>query len=168
MYAIRSYYALEKLKAFHPDILITDLIMPHVNGQQLCKIIRNTEEYKEIYIVVLSAIILKDLDIILATVDYNLCIVKGTLKELRSCINEALQVYSSCDREFRQILCAESVKKDDKLDPSTVTTELLMEKQHLTRMIANLSEGVLELTDEGKIVSSNSAALNLLDSYNFV
>lgn len=156
--------ALEKLKSYHPDILITDLIMPHVNGQQLCKIIRNTEEYNNIYIIVLSAIIHKDLDTILATVDYNLCIVKGTLKELRSCINDALRVYLSSDRDLRQILCADSVKKEDKLDPSTVTTELLMEKHHLTRMIASLSEGVLELTGEGKIVSTNGAALSLLDT----
>ncbi len=154
--------ALERLKKYKPDILITDLIMPHVNGQQLCKIIRNTEEYKDIYVIVLSAIILKDLDVVLATVDYNLCIVKGTLKELRRCINDALKVYSSSDRDFRQILCAESVEQEDKLDPSTVTTELLMEKHHLTRMIANLSEGVLELTGEGKIVFTNSAALTLL------
>lgn len=156
--------ALEKLKVYHPDILITDLIMPHVNGQQLSKIIRNTEEYKDIYIVVLSAIILKDLDVILATVDYNLCIVKGTLKELRSCIGEALRIYSSCDRDYRQILGADSVSKEDKLDPSTVTTELLMEKHHLNRMISSLSEGVIELTCEGKIVSSNQAALTLLNT----
>lgn len=162
--AENGLHALDVLERFTPDIVFTDMIMPLVGGEQLCKIIRNNDQLKDCFLVVLTAINQEDLDQILAEVDYNLCVIKGSLKELRNNINEVLRIHVSSERDIRQTLGIDSINPEDRLEPTSVTTELLSEKRHLTKVIANLSEGVLELTQEGKIVYANSAAVQLLQA----
>lgn len=47
--------ALEKLKSFSPDIIITDLMMPKMNGQQLVENLAAHKTWKNIPVIVLSA-----------------------------------------------------------------------------------------------------------------
>jgi DNA-binding response OmpR family regulator len=47
--------ALEKVKRFFPDIILLDNIMPRMTGWELTKILKNDDKYKEIPIVMLSA-----------------------------------------------------------------------------------------------------------------
>ena len=163
--AINGLNALEILEEYSPDILFTDLIMPQVSGEQLCKNIRTNKKFDDIFIVVLSAVIIEDLDDVLALVDYDLCIVKGELGELRKHLNKSLELYDSGEKVERQILGIEGgARKAKSENHSTVTTELLSEKKHLSQMITNLSEGILELNREGKIVSVNNAAATILDT----
>ena len=83
--------ALEIVDDFCPDIVFTDLIMPMVSGEQLCRILRNTKKHQAVYIVVLSAIIIEDRERILREVQYDMCIAKGNLHEMRQHIKEALR-----------------------------------------------------------------------------
>ncbi|HPP86771.1 MAG TPA: response regulator [bacterium] len=46
---------LEYLKIEKPDIIISDIIMPDINGIELCKIIKSTPEYTDIYFIMLTA-----------------------------------------------------------------------------------------------------------------
>ncbi|MBN2055417.1 response regulator [bacterium] len=46
--------ALLKLATEHPDILITDLVMPEMDGYQLCRQVRELEEFSHIPIIVIS------------------------------------------------------------------------------------------------------------------
>ena len=48
--------ALEKLKTFSPDVFFIDLVMENIPGDKLCQIIRDMPEYKNAFIVILSAI----------------------------------------------------------------------------------------------------------------
>ncbi|PVH25115.1 MULTISPECIES: response regulator [Sphingobacterium] len=50
-----SIYAYDKMIEFKPDILIVDLWMPVVTGDQLIKKIRASEELKHIFIICISA-----------------------------------------------------------------------------------------------------------------
>lgn len=52
--------ALEIVDEFCPGIVFTDLIMPMVSGEQLCRILRNTKKHEGVFIVVLSAIFIED------------------------------------------------------------------------------------------------------------
>lgn len=161
--AINGLNALEILEDYSPDILFTDLIMPQVSGEQLCKIIRTNTKYDDLFIVVLSAVIIEDLDDVLALIDYDLCIVKGELKELRKHLIKSLELYDSARKVEKQILgIGSNIHITKSRNHSTVTTELLSEKKHLSQMISNLSEGILELNREGKIVSVNNAAATIL------
>jgi len=156
--------AIEVLQEYQPDIVFTDLIMPLVSGEQLCRILRHVKRFQEIFIVVLSAIILEDRDRITKDINCDLCIAKGSLKEMRQHIRQALLAFS--DR--KKLSLAPFSRKDARipsgLRPSSVTSELLSEKRHIAMMLANLEEGILELSSHGKIVSVNRAALDILSS----
>jgi PAS domain S-box-containing protein len=154
--------ALEILQDYQPEIVFTDLIMPLVSGEQLCRILRNTKKHEDIFIVVLSAIILEDQERIIRDINCDLCIAKGNLKGIRQHIREALQAFA----QKEQVSLSQKDKKDARipsgLKSSEVTTELLSEKRHLAAILANLDEGILELSNHGKIVTANRAALEIL------
>ncbi len=154
--------ALEILQDYQPEIVFTDLIMPLVSGEQLCRILRHTKKHQDIFIVVLSAIILEDQERIIQDINCDLCIAKGNLKGIRQHIREALHAFA----QKKQVSISQNDKKDARipsgLKPSEVTTELLSEKRHLAEILANLDEGILELSNHGKIVTANRAALEIL------
>ncbi len=153
--------ALEILEDYEPEIVFTDLIMPLVSGEQLCRILRNTKKHEHIFIVVISATILEDQARITQDIKCDFCIAKGNLQEMRQHIREALKTYSQ-----RKITSQPENQKNahipSGLRPSTVTSELLSEKRHLAMMLANLDEGILELSGSGKIITVNRAALEIL------
>ena len=154
--------ALEILDQTVPDILFTDLIMPRVSGEQLCRVVRSSKKYKDVFIVVLSAIVLEDKKRILEEIDCDLCIAKGNLKELRSQIQFALAAYKSRDDD--SVKAPNVTQIPEGLIPSEVASELLVEKQHHQEILSNLHEGILELSHEGKIVTINRSACEILES----
>ncbi len=153
--------ALEIMQDYEPDIVFTDLIMPLVSGEQLCRIIRNTKKHEGIFIVVLSGIILEDSERIIREIACDLCIAKGNLQEIRQHVREALEAYKA-----RKAVSSRTGGMNTRiplgLKPSEVTSELLSEKKHLVQILANLEEGILELSHQGKIVTVNKAALHIL------
>jgi len=154
--------ALEILDHTVPDILFTDLIMPRVSGEQLCRVVRSSKKFKDVFIVVLSAIVLEDRKRIVEEVDCDLCIAKGNLKELRSQIQFALQAYNSQGEGTNHVSTVPHIPEG--LKPSDVAGELLIEKQHNLAILSNLYEGILELTQEGKIVTINRSACEILEN----
>jgi len=48
--------AWEKIKAERPALIILDVMMPRKNGYELCDELKKSEEYKEIIIVLLTAV----------------------------------------------------------------------------------------------------------------
>ena len=154
--------ALEILEDYQPEIVFTDLIMPLVSGEQLCRILRHTKKHQEVFIVVLSAIILEDQERITEDINCDLCIAKGNLKEMRQHIREALHTFghrkkaTNCKENKRNARIPIGLKS------SIVTSELLSEKHHLALMLTNLNEGILELSNNGKIITANRAALEIL------
>lgn len=153
--------ALEIVDTFCPDIVFTDLIMPMVGGEQLCRILRNTKKHQAVFIVVLSAIILEDRDRILREIECDLCIAKGNLEEIRQHIQGALRSYLEREKELPG-KADTATRIPDGLRPSDMTSELLLEKRHLSEILANLQEGIVELNHQGKVVAANSSALTIL------
>jgi DNA-binding response OmpR family regulator len=51
-----GHEALEVLKKFHPDLILLDNIMAHMSGWELTKILKNNPEYRDIPIIMLSAL----------------------------------------------------------------------------------------------------------------
>jgi len=153
--------ALEKLETYSPDIVFTDLIMPMVSGEQLCRILRNTKKHEGVFIVVLSAIVLEDRERILREVPCDMCIAKGNLQEIRQHVQDALQAYT--ERSRKNVgWTKKATRIPDGLEPSGTTRELLLEKRHRDEMLANLDEGIIELNYQGKVVAVNSSALKIL------
>ncbi|KAB2833404.1 MAG: response regulator [Candidatus Dadabacteria bacterium] len=48
--------ALSLLKQFRPDVIVLDIVMPHYNGVEILKILKNDGELKSIPVVMLTAL----------------------------------------------------------------------------------------------------------------
>jgi DNA-binding response OmpR family regulator len=48
--------ALSVLNAFIPDAIVLDIVMPNYNGMEFLKILKNNNEYKDIPVVMLTAL----------------------------------------------------------------------------------------------------------------
>ncbi|MCL2066410.1 MAG: response regulator [Treponema sp.] len=48
--------ALEKVKTFHPDLILLDNVMPRMSGWEVTKTLKKDEEYKNIPIIMFSAL----------------------------------------------------------------------------------------------------------------
>lgn len=52
--------ALAELEAFSPDVVLLDIYMPHLNGVQLCQIMRQKSQFAALPILVFSGLTGKD------------------------------------------------------------------------------------------------------------
>jgi len=154
--------ALNLLKIYTPDIVFTDLVMPLIGGEQLCKIIRSNPALQRIFLVVISGIVLEDFENIFAEKYYDLCIAKGSLKELRAHVKDALARLAERQTKNDGQPQKSITRIPDGLKVSSVAVELLSEKRHLQRILENLEEGIVELDSSGVVISLNTAALRIL------
>jgi DNA-binding response OmpR family regulator len=47
--------AVEKTYQAKPDLILLDIILPEMNGYQVCRVLKNDEKYKDIPIIMLTA-----------------------------------------------------------------------------------------------------------------
>ncbi len=148
--------ALDVLKTFTPDVMFIDLIMPNIGGEKLCRVIRNMPEFKDVCLVILSGVAVeKDLDFKALGVDA--CIAKGPFDEMSK---HVLSVLRQLDQGGTQGF-SEKVMGIDSIFEREVSKELLSSKMHLESIMNNMSEGILELNPESRIVYANPAAISL-------
>lgn len=150
--------ALEILKKVRPDIVFTDLIMPNINGEKLCQIIRSRAELKKLHIIIYSATVLEDETNILS-LGADACIAKGPFKNTETHIAQVIEhIDNGTIHELKgKILGAEDLYKRH------ITTELLFSKRHYEIIFNSMPEGVVEFTLDGTIFHANAAALALCD-----
>lgn len=149
--------ALDCISKRRPDIIFTDLIMPKIDGEKLGYIVRNTPELRDIFLVVLSGVALEDNDATLR-IGADVCIAKGTATSMKGHIKTALERYRNNQRG-----ASHSIEGLEGLYPREVTKELLTSKKHRDVVLARMTEGVLELNHEGRIVMANTAALDIFN-----
>ena len=148
--------AVEILETYTPDVIFTDLEMPNINGEKLCRIIRGTPELKDVQIIILSAIAVEE------TSDFtdfgaNACIAKGPINQIKQ---HVLNVLTELDRGGLDCE-AGKIRGMDNACRQEITKELLSSKGHFEAIINNMSEGILELTSDGRIVTANQSAISL-------
>ncbi len=148
--------ALEILKKVRPDIVFTDLIMPNINGEKLCQVIRSRPELKNLHIIIYSATVLEDATNILQ-LGADACIAKGPFKNTEAHIVTVIEhIDNGTLHELKgTILGGEDLYKRH------ITSELLFSKRHYESIFNSMPEGVMEFTLDGKIFRANAAALSL-------
>ena len=149
--------ALEILKTNIPDIIFADLIMPNIDGKKLCRIIRGIPKFKDIFVVILSAIATEEEPRI---VDYgaDICIAKGPFNEMAEHVLTAIE-HSDVEPEQRP---KAKIIGREKLFKREITKELLASRKHFEATLNNISEGIMELTSDFKIVYINPAAVSIV------
>ncbi|MEJ2033157.1 MAG: diguanylate cyclase [Deltaproteobacteria bacterium] len=147
--------AVMALKDFHPDVIFVDWIMPNINGEGFCKIIREKEIYDGTLLVIMSGIILEE-KIDLRQLRADACIAKGPFKKTGEIILKLLQDFKTGHNPDAGLLGL------DDLHQRQITKELLASLRHKEVIQDNISEGVLELSPYNTIVSANRSARALL------
>ena len=151
--------ALETLKYYHPDVLITDLIMPNIDGEQLCRIIRNKKEIKIPLIIIISAIASEENNNF-RSAGADACIAKGPTKEMEKHIRAILSPAGNKTSSYKtssKVLGIETVNKRQ------ITTELLSRKKHFEVTLESMGDGFLELSPDKKITYCNSKVQEFLN-----
>ena len=148
--------ALDILQIYTPDVMFVDLVMPHISGKKLCQVIRSKPELKNVYLIILSAI---SAEAEVGFADFaDACIAKGPFKKMSGYI---IAVLEQLDMKTPQDLTREIIGLED-IYHREITKELLVTKKHLEVMFDNMSEGIIELTTEARIVYINPAAISIL------
>ncbi|MFH1351501.1 MAG: response regulator [Pseudomonadota bacterium] len=154
MTAVDGLSALDILKGFMPDVIFVDLIMPNIDGRKLCRIIRATEKIKDVYIVILSAVAVeKGVDV--TEFGANACIAKGPIREMAQNILDILAKFDSLEYQSPEIFGRMSVYSRG------ISKELLAVKRHFEILLGKMTEGVLEINSEGRVVYANPMTITL-------
>lgn len=148
--------ALLELDSYLPDIIITDIIMPKIGGDQLCQIIRNNPAYKDIFLVIHSSVAVEDA-VKIFNLNADVYIAKGNSSLYKSHIQHILNHFRQGIRRDQRII------GDDRLQPREITEELLLARQHHQTIFENIADAVLELDNDGKILQVNRAATLLFN-----
>ena len=150
--------ALDILKTFIPDVIFVDLVMPNISGDKLCPIIRSMPKLKDAYLVIITAIAAEEkIDII--EIGANACIAKGPFTKMPEHI---LSVLEQSDKKGANDLAEKVIGLEDVYERG-ITKELLSSKRHSEVILNNMSEGILELSFDGKIIYANPVATLLSD-----
>jgi len=147
--------AMSILASFIPDILFTDIIMPKIGGDELCRIFRQTQTLKDIFIVIYSAIAFEDENHIF-DLGADLYIAKGPSDTIKNHIHHVLDQFRSGKR-LEKVLHGK-----EELHPRIITKELLLSRRHNHAIMENIAEAVIEMDNTGHIVKANRAAQELL------
>ncbi len=148
--------ALELLDEYVPDIVFADLIMPNISGDRLCRVIRKTPGLKNVYVAVVSATVAEEPHRF-AELGADTSIAKGPLDEMSRRI---LAVVDQVDRALSST-AEETALGLQGIYRRGITEELLSVRRHLEIILNNISEGILELNVDGKIIFANTIALSL-------
>lgn len=149
--------ALKILKYFIPDVIIVDLIMQNINGEQLSRIIRTMPRMRNVRVIILSAIAAEYKGDV-SKLGADACIAKGPLDKMSKNI---IQVLEKID-DNEQLNQSEEVIGISNTNSREIVQELLLVKAHLEIILSCISEGILEVTNEAKIVFANPAAMSII------
>ncbi|MEE9612748.1 MAG: response regulator, partial [Desulfatiglandales bacterium] len=149
--------ALDVLKTYTPDVIFIDLIMPNINGEKLCQIIRSMPRLKDAGIIILSAIAAEQ-DLDYAALGANACVAKGSLDQMAQHIFSALD---QLDQRTSNSMPGTVIGLEG-VNSREITKELLSYEKHSDVILNSMSEGILEVTTESRVVYANPAAIALI------
>jgi CheY-like chemotaxis protein len=150
--------ALETLKDYVPDVAFIDLVMPNIRGDRLCRIIRSMPHLKNLFMVIISATALEDLTNF-SELGADAAIAKGPFNEMSK---QLLKILGQRDEKILKAPQISNGYQD--IYQRRITKELLFAERHLENILNNISEGILELNPDGKIIFCNNKGFILFGS----
>jgi len=146
--------ALDVLEQHTPDIIFTDLVMPKIDGRQLCRIIRQIPRLDDVFLIVMSGLMPED-EIDRDTLGADAIITKGPFVQIADSVVDILKQ--------PQARRPQTLTGGRPARPRGITGELFSAKRHLEIILERMSEGVLEITGDGRIIYANPAAISLVE-----
>jgi two-component system cell cycle sensor histidine kinase/response regulator CckA len=153
--AENGFAALDIITSFTPNIMFTDLIMPNIGGDKLCRVIRKMPHLADCFLVIISAAV-AEMELDFMQIDADTYIAKGPLSKMKEHVLAAVKESDLVQRDNRpkQIIGLDDVYARQ------VTKELLSRNLHLETILESISEGILEVYSK-RIVYANTAATSL-------
>ena len=148
-----GFAALNLLTSFYPDIMFFDLIMPKIDGDKLCHIVRKMPHLKDCYLVILSAAV-AELDFDYTEIGADAYIAKGPFDVMGKHVLAAIET-SEVPREDDE---PKPIKGLENVYARQLTKELLSRNRHLETILESMAEGILEVFS-GKVVYANASAV---------
>ncbi len=149
--------AYDALPRFQPDIVVSDLVMPEIDGVSLCRLIRNTPRYQHLYLIILSGLAIEDA-LHLGQIDADVTIAKGPAATIRRHLLEAIACFERGERRCQGLWNA------DGLWSREITREMLALRRHAEVVLDGSYEGIVELNRAGRIITINPSAVRMLGS----
>ncbi len=149
--------ALETLKTYIPDVMFVDLIMPNIGGKKLCQIVRKMPDLRHVYIAILSGIVAEE-NINYTEFGANVCIAKGPFNVMAKNVLTVLDQSENKNTD----LPSEEIMGIESVHSRSVTRDLLSSQKHYEIILESMSEGILEVTSESKVVYANPIATSIL------
>jgi diguanylate cyclase (GGDEF)-like protein/PAS domain S-box-containing protein len=153
--AVDGVTAIDILESYTPDLFFIDLVMPNIDGRSLCRIIRSQEAFKTTPIVIISAIAAEE-SIDTVSLGANVCIAKVAYADMETIITRFLDDTSL----LWEPSLGNRVLGADALAPRNITNELLTINRHYRIMLDSISNGIIELDQNNRIIYANPAALS--------
>ncbi|MDX1707146.1 MAG: response regulator [Desulfobacterales bacterium] len=150
-----GFAALNLLTSFNPDIMFFDLIMPKIDGDKLCHIVRKMHHLKDCYLVILSAAV-AELDFDHTEIGADAYIAKGPFDKMGKHLLAAIEASEVPRRDD----APKPIKGLENVYARQLTKELLSRNYHLETILESMSEGILEVFS-GKVVYANASAVEM-------
>ncbi|MCF8049928.1 MAG: PAS domain S-box protein [Desulfobacterales bacterium] len=146
--------AMDILSDLTPDAILVDYIMPNVDGKTLCTVIRQNPRLSAVFIAILSAVAAEEA-IDIQRLGADCCIAKGPFDRMLVNILDVLEApKAAADRCVGGEVIGRAA-----VSPRRITHELLAAKKHFEMILSRMSEGILEINAQGRIVYANPAAV---------
>lgn len=155
--ALDGLEALDILKVHTPDMIFIDYVMPNIDGKTLCKIVKGMPHLAETYIVILSAIAAEEwFDI--GDIGADAYVAKASFNKMAAYVRQII-----AEPEAVAALCTSGkIIGVEEVYPRGITLELLISKTHFELILNRMSEGIVEINAEERIVFVNPAVLSLV------
>ena len=152
--------ALNLLTAYAPDIIFVDLVLPHIAGDTLCRVIRTMPHLQRCYLAVVSAVV-SEVDLDVDGIGVNARIAKGPAEQMRRHVLAAVADAGRPEPSLSAHQVMGPVAAAG-LPPHLrhLTRELLARNRHLETILESMAEAIVEV-GAGRVVYANPAAVRL-------
>lgn len=155
--AVNVFQCLDIIAEATPDIIFLDLIMPHLGGDDMCRIIRNHQHLQDAYVVIISAVALEQ-PIDFYSFGADACIAKGPFKETQVHIREVIQEAQNPRNEYP----LQQLRGGENLYSRKITQELLQQIEYHRLILQNMSQGIIEIA-ENRLMYINASGADMLN-----
>ncbi len=149
--------AIEALQRQRPDVVLLDMVMPKIDGDQVLRYIRENPETCDIRVVIVSGTLVEENRERLLAMGADGYVAKGRLEDLRRNVQAVLErLDRDGARARREVLGLE------KLVPREKVRELLATRRYKAAILRTIGEGVVEVDEQGRILAINRAGVEIL------